>query len=408
MSSRRRHWLASIVIGGTSQAAIVHVPGDHATIQDAIDAAGTGDVVVVHPGVYQETLSISVKGVTIRSIDPGDSVIVATTVVDGSGLGSVVTFAATDSTTMVSGLTLTGGSGTPWCLDGGTCGGGIYCGAGASPRLDRCVVRDNSTVGPRSEGAGVYCIESSSPTFVDCTITGNEIVVGGEGEGYGGGVYCNDSDPVFVACEISENMVPEQYPRFGVGGGLHCVASSPVLEFCTVAGNEAAVGGGMAFQGAGGARIENCIIRDNRSTHESAAAEGWNSGEVFRNCVIAYNSAGWGGAYGCQGGTLTHCILWGNEPAQVSPWISASLSYCDVEGGWNGKGNIDADPLFRTRLGFDLLLASGSPCIDAGDPAREDGVFDGHPRWPGWYSNGARADMGAYGGPRNAGWLGRD
>ena len=35
----------------------------------------------------------------------------------------------------------------------------------------------------------------------------------------------------------------------------------------------------------------------------------------------------------------------------------------------------------------------------------EDGLYDSHPRWPEWYPNGARSDMGAYGGPGNADWL---
>jgi len=55
--------------------------------------------------------------------------------------------------------------------------------------------------------------------------------------------------------------------------------------------------------------------------------------------------------------------------------------------------------------GFDYLLRPGSPCIDTGDPSVEDSLYDWHPRWPDWYPNGARSDMGAYGGPGNSGWL---
>ncbi len=42
---------------------------------------------------------------------------------------------------------------------------------------------------------------------------------------------------------------------------------------------------------------------------------------------------------------------------------------------------------------------------DAGDPTVEDGIFDSHPRWPRFYPNGARSDMGSYGGPENRAWL---
>jgi len=81
------------------------------------------------------------------------------------------------------------------------------------------------------------------------------------------------------------------------------------------------------------------------------------------------------------------------------------VGYSNVQGGWPGVGNIDQDAEFRSLAGFHYLLAPGSPCIDAGAPTIEDGVSDWHPRWPPWYPNGSRSDMGAYGGPGNADWF---
>ena len=81
------------------------------------------------------------------------------------------------------------------------------------------------------------------------------------------------------------------------------------------------------------------------------------------------------------------------------------LTYSDVEDGWPGEGNIGADPMFRSYRGFDYLLGPASPCIDTGDPSIEDRVSDWHSLWPDWYPNGARSDMGAYGGAGNLGWL---
>ena len=43
-------------------------------------------------------------------------------------------------------------------------------------------------------------------------------------------------------------------------------------------------------------------------------------------------------------------------------------TYCDVEGGFTGTGNIDADPLFVDAPGGDYQLQFGSPCMDGGDP----------------------------------------
>jgi hypothetical protein len=60
------------------------------------------------------------------------------------------------------------------------------------------------------------------------------------------------------------------------------------------------------------------------------------------------------------------------------------IAYSDLSMSWTGEGNITEDPLFADPAGFDFLLGTGSPCIDAGDPAS--------PQDP----DGTRADMGAF------------
>lgn len=40
--------------------------------------------------------------------------------------------------------------------------------------------------------------------------------------------------------------------------------------------------------------------------------------------------------------------------------------YSDIQGGWSGIGNINADPLFVDTANGDYRLQGGSPCIDAG------------------------------------------
>ncbi|MBL9204951.1 MAG: right-handed parallel beta-helix repeat-containing protein [Opitutaceae bacterium] len=48
-------------------AAVLRVPQDHATLQTAIDAAVTGDTVLVSPGTYRESLHIEGKDITLAS-----------------------------------------------------------------------------------------------------------------------------------------------------------------------------------------------------------------------------------------------------------------------------------------------------------------------------------------------------
>jgi hypothetical protein len=97
---------------------------------------------------------------------------------------------------------------------------------------------------------------------------------------------------------------------------------------------------------------------------------------------------------------VTNCIIWGNS-ATNNPQIgnfntTTTVRYSDVEGGYSGTGNIDADPLFIDFDGYDniigteddnLRLLAGSPCIDAGDsnsvgPDLTDLDGDGDPNEP--------------------------
>ena len=43
------------------------------------------------------------------------------------------------------------------------------------------------------------------------------------------------------------------------------------------------------------------------------------------------------------------------------------VAYSNVQGGWPGVMNIDANPLFANQSAGDFRLLPGSPCIDSGD-----------------------------------------
>jgi hypothetical protein len=69
---------------------LIHVPGDYSTIQAAINAAGTGDIIQVRPGIYNENLTIS-KPVSLvaESFDPVDPTKNGT-IIDGSGRATTI------------------------------------------------------------------------------------------------------------------------------------------------------------------------------------------------------------------------------------------------------------------------------------------------------------------------------
>ncbi|HEY9558043.1 MAG TPA: hypothetical protein VIR58_14995, partial [Acidimicrobiales bacterium] len=60
---------------GSSTGATVRVPEDHDTIQEAVDAANPGDLVLIAPGTYEEAVDVTVENLTIRGLDRNEVVL---------------------------------------------------------------------------------------------------------------------------------------------------------------------------------------------------------------------------------------------------------------------------------------------------------------------------------------------
>ena len=114
------------------------------------------------------------------------------------------------------------------------------------------------------------------------------------------------------------------------------------------------------------------------------------------NNTIIRNWAKWGGGIYSGGDdsfpTVLNTILWMDSPQEIYLHVggSVAVTYSDVQGGWAGEGNIDADPLFADADG---RLSPGSPCIDAGNNSTVTVTtdLDGNPRIV-----GIAVDMGAF------------
>ena len=199
------------------------------------------------------------------------------------------------------------------------------------------------------------------------------------------GIYCRDSSPTIRNCRIVDN----------VEAGIKLWESSnPTLVNCVIAGN-------------GGDGVEMWAEKSGRAMAVNFAHIVW--------CTIIGN-----GGSGIHGGNpiIVNTIVYSNsvDPATAAITCDAAVvSYCDVEGGFAGVGNIDADPGFVTAgrwtnptdptlpatpgnptavwVHGDYHLRSDSPCVDAGDPGFGlDGILtdvDGQPRVV-----GGRADIG--------------
>jgi hypothetical protein len=164
----------------------------------------------------------------------------------------------------------------------------------------------------------------------------------------GGAIYCYASSPTITNCKITNNIGDK-------GGAIYCIESYPVVSNTLIANNASL---GSAPQCGG------------------ICTEGWGAPEII-NCTIVNNLPGGIFTVSGDGVDMTNSIVWGNERYQIETDESVPVvSFCDVQGGYPGEGNIDADPCFfdpSAGVGIDYdgananwTLQSSSPCINSG------------------------------------------
>ena len=54
---------------------VLRVPGDFATITEAVEAAAPGDLVLISPGTYNEAVNVTTDDVTIRGLDRNEVIL---------------------------------------------------------------------------------------------------------------------------------------------------------------------------------------------------------------------------------------------------------------------------------------------------------------------------------------------
>ncbi len=310
------------------------------------------------PGTYRLSGPSFAHGISIVGAGPERTVIEGTV----SGLASG---------TVLSGVTITGGS-------------GVVVGPGASPRIENVVVTGSSDNGvtcsvtatpalidctiSESQGHGVACWLGSAPTLTRCTITRNAGVPGKHGRPFGGGVYCGGfTRLVLVDCILADNYV----------SGLWCQSGDDdvTLRRCRISGN---LQGGVQ---AGGTRLSmtNClVVGHSDGSGSGVGVQTGNSATRITNCTITENSVG----AEISGGTVTNSIVWGNTQDGVKG--SARIDYSLLQNeGWIGPENENSvgDPLFRVpgQQGVDGFWAPGDYRLKGNSPAIDAGTNEGAP-----------------------------
>jgi hypothetical protein len=296
-------------------------------------------------------------------------------------------------------------------------------------------IRNCTFMGNAAHTAGAIRVTSARPEMVNCSFLQNAGIVGGA-------IWCQPSrigtpkvcEFVIRGCTFADNYARD------TGGAIHIdYTNPPTIENSLFTRNSARVGGAIYVRTLETVNMAYCHIIGNMAS-EAGAAICFDGTELkITSCTIFGNLAPVGGALarlepeqkGLQTplASIANTILWnGTNQIHASKATQVNATYSDIQGGWPGEGNIDADPLFVKPGGWDpngtpddpnddffvegdyhLKSLAGrwdpneqrwvmddvsSPCIDAGDPNTPVGE---EPQ-----PNGGRVNMGAYGGTAEA------
>ncbi|MCK4462158.1 MAG: hypothetical protein KAW46_10145, partial [candidate division Zixibacteria bacterium] len=202
--------LLLVLTHGSVLSLTINVPSEQPTIQAGIDAAMTGDTVLVDDGVYtgegNRDMDFNGKNIVLKSRG-GPEV----TIIDCQQAGRAFHFhSGEDSTASIQGFTIKNGR----QADGIYSGGGLLC-VNSSPTIIGCVFSNNVA------------------TSHFCTV-------------YGGAVYAFGSTTRISKCIFQHNAVWD-YDLWGEawGGAIAARQSMLAIDTCLFIGNRAEHGGAL-------------------------------------------------------------------------------------------------------------------------------------------------------------------
>ena len=235
---------------------------DYTSIQDAIDAASSGDAITVAAGTYEEAISFDGKLVQITGAGAED------TIIDAGGMS---TFA----------VAFTSGETSSAALEGFTIRNTGKQGMrikDASPMLSDLIFEE---LGAEGTQGGAVRTTGGSPTFTSCFFDGNTATSGGH-------VYVGSGSPTFDGTTLEGG-----YAEYG--GGIYVASGTLTLTNSVVDGNKAAYSGAGLFVGSGAA----LVMMDSDVT-DSRNEDGHGSGLYAEGAEISVTGGTFSGNYASQ------------------------------------------------------------------------------------------------------------
>lgn len=358
-----------LLLSVSALATVIHVPADQPTIQAAINAAVSGDTVLVSSGTYYENITFLGKAITVTSASGP-----LTTIIDGSkgSYTATVTFSSNEKATAVlSGFTLKNGDGEVSITN-------------ASP-----TVRGNVIVA--GQAAYYQTLGIAIGYGASATVQGN-LIAGGTFQGIqsysgkgskiiGNLIADNASAGISSSYDTGANTIQQNTIIGNAGGGIGFYSFGThgltvVQNLIEANGN---TGLNIAANGAPVTLISNTVV-DNQGGYNGYPSEvgldQFNTAVTIQNNLIV--ATGNSPAFSCQYNNGVP-VFTNNDVFAASN--SSYTGSCPDPTGTNG--NISADPLFVDLLSDDYLIQPGSPAANAGinsAPGEPTTDFVGNPR----------------------------
>jgi hypothetical protein len=210
----------------------VNVPGDFATIQEAIDAVTKGDTIIVAAGTYNETLFISKNHITLQGSGAGS------TIIDGGGQ-NVVTINGSQ------GLVFEG-----FTLQNGSFGIFSLC---ATLEVNDVIVQDNSSDGIHIDG-------NTAVLFNDCMVYRSNqagiVVFRNSTATFGGTIISNDNTGDGIRVHMTSNAFFDEaavtvnsngLSGISIYGSSSCGVLESTINSRDNIGNGIGIAGGSCF-----------------------------------------------------------------------------------------------------------------------------------------------------------------
>jgi hypothetical protein len=327
-----------LAASGNLFSATLRVPSQYATIQGGIDAAGSGDTVLVAPGIYNDVIvTFANKSNLVVTSEFGREATTLVMMVDGG-----INFSLCDECKL-DGFTISGWHGVHFYPNSNStlsncrienAGNGIsvYYSPGNEVRILNNIITANAE----------YGIEGHSASLL---ITGNEIYNNGKG---GITFMWSGSE---ATCQITNNKICNN-GAFGLW-----------LRMCSgqVIGNIIAnnLDSGITLEACPGLQIRENTIAKNSQTGIYFWPSTYALGPQIENNIIALNE--YAGMYASQdiNSWIACNDVWGNSNLGSGNYIGSIPD----QTGYNG--NISADPYFCNAWGGDYSLGANSPALYA-------------------------------------------